>query len=490
MKKSFLALTAAATAVLVSCNRLAVEDGQCEDPGIGTIHLEASFDGDTRTSIDSEGHVDWCKGDVIRYYSKDATKVRTHTIEEAGHTMSFDATLDGTDYLIAVNGGTSVSGVSSTGFTVSGVLGQKQSGEFGDSHLSVAKTDLSTNQLYFLNVEGCLKFSIADKDVAMVKLTSNGGEPLCGAGTIKVDMTGEYPAATYYKEYSNVTINATASGEYYFLTLPVELSKGFEMKLYDVDSCYIGKVEYDQPLKIERSKKKDLGQLDSQIKYAPRIGLIHYGRPALGWYSYKNCINDAGGRLVYLDHYAKSKTDARSLLKDIDAVIDPGSSSGDTTSRGTYDNYVVRVARETGKPILGICYGHQRVNTVLGGKNATVTTEYGTSITHKLSLNGVNVGLHNPEYFHKIIIDRTSTLYRLLGVDEIMVNTSHKYSTHVISDSLKVIARAPDGVVESLEGERFLGVQFHPEYLYGCHHDERFLPIFEYLVQMAEENKK
>lgn len=490
MKKSFPALAAAVASVLVSCNQIEIDDRQCEDPGIGTIHLEASFDGDTRTSIDGEGHVDWCKGDVIRYYSKDAAKVRTHTIEADGHTMTFDATLDGTDYLIAVNGGAGLSGISSTGFSVSGILGQNRSGGFGDSHLSVAKTDLSTNKLYFLNVEGCLKFSIADKDVARLVLSSNGGEPLCGAGAVKVDMTGEYPEASYYKEYASVTINATASGEYYFLTLPVELSRGFEMKLYDVDSCYIGKVEYDQPLKIERSKKKDLGQLDAQIEYAPRIGLIHYGRPALGWYSYKNCINDAGGRLIYLDHYAKSKTDARNLLKDIDAVIDPGSSTGDTTSRGTYDNYVVRAARETGKPILGICYGHQRVNTVLGGKNTTVTTQYGTSITHKLSLNGVNVGLHNPEYFHKIIIDSTSILYKLLGVDEIMVNTSHKYSTYVISDSLKVIARAPDGVVEALEGERFLGVQFHPEYLYGCHHDERFLPIFEYLVQMAVENKK
>ena len=151
----------------------------------------------------------------------------------------------------------------------------------------------------------------------------------------------------------------------------------------------------------------------------------------------------------------------------------------------------MKAARKLGRPILGICYGHQRVNTVLGGVTRSVTDYYPAStIKHKISVGGRNVGLHDAGYFHKIKIDRTSKLYELLGAEEAIVNTSHDYSVYDVSDSLRVVATSPDGVVEALEGERFLGVQFHPEYLYGELHIAQFLPIFEYLVEMAEEARK
>ena len=268
---------------------------------------------------------------------------------------------------------------------------------------------------------------------------------------------------------------------------PASVAGGIDMRFFDRDSCFVGEVK-SLHVSFSAGGTADLGVIDSRIEYAPRIGIIHYGSSDTPLTVFKNCLNDAGARLIKFDRYATSTSIAESQVKSVDAIIEPGSTAKDTASRSTYDNRVVKAARKLGRPILGICYGHQRVNTVLGGVTKSVAEYYPEStIKHKLSIGGRNVGLHDAAYFHKITIDKTSKLYELLGAEEAMVNTSHNYSVYSISDSLRVVAKSPDGVVEALEGERFLGVQFHPEYLYGELHIAQFLPIFRYLVEMAED---
>ena len=201
---------------------------------------------------------------------------------------------------------------------------------------------------------------------------------------------------------------------------------------------------------------------------------------------FKKCIEDAGGKMIYFESYATTDSKAKNDLKRVDALIIPGSSAADTSGRTACDKRLIGAAVAQGKPVLGICFGCQRINLMRGGEDASVTEDFPDSpYDHKAG------GSVYPN--HDIIIDKTSTLYQILKTDRIGVNSSHKYYCKVIPAGIKVIARAPDGVTEAIEGtypgDMLLGVQFHPEYLYGLLGKEEFLPIFEHLVNQAREVK-
>ena len=69
---------------------------------------------------------------------------------------------------------------------------------------------------------------------------------------------------------------------------------------------------------------------------------------------------------------------------------------------------------------------------------------------------------------------------RIVGVDELQVNSAHHQAVDRVAPGLIVDAVAPDGVIEGIEdpGQRFcLGVQWHPEYTV-CEGDARIFDAF------------
>lgn len=206
---------------------------------------------------------------------------------------------------------------------------------------------------------------------------------------------------------------------------------------------------------------------------------------------YKRCINDAGGVMMVCENYCWTEAEAAAFVRKIDALISPGSTSGDADGtglwpykRGKSDNYIIAAAINAGKPVLGICYGHQHLNQVMGGGMASVASlAPGSNIQHKVVVNGSNIGVSTES--HNINIDPESLLANLLGTTQVMVNTSHDYALSEVSPRLKVVARADDGIIEAVEGDNVMGVQFHPEYLYGKLGLERFRSIFDNLVMAA-----
>lgn len=213
---------------------------------------------------------------------------------------------------------------------------------------------------------------------------------------------------------------------------------------------------------------------------------------------YKRCINDAGGVMLVCEEYCWTEAAAKSFINKVDALISPGSTANDADGTGLWpykrsksENYLIAAALDAGKPVLGICYGHQRLNAVMGGANAAVSVLAPDSqIPHKYVVDGSNVGVSSE--IHKITIDPTSKLYELIGDTEVMVNSSHDYAVKTPSKRLKIVAVAEDGIVEGIEGisEPVMGVQFHPEFLYGKLGIERFRHIFDELVMNAKKIKE
>jgi putative glutamine amidotransferase len=68
---------------------------------------------------------------------------------------------------------------------------------------------------------------------------------------------------------------------------------------------------------------------------------------------------------------------------------------------------------------------------------------------------------------HRVSVEPGTLLYRLLG-PEVTVNSLHHQAVESVAPGLRVAARAPDGVIEAVEGSgtRFVvGLQWHPEML-------------------------
>ncbi|MBO4767927.1 MAG: gamma-glutamyl-gamma-aminobutyrate hydrolase family protein [Bacteroidales bacterium] len=205
---------------------------------------------------------------------------------------------------------------------------------------------------------------------------------------------------------------------------------------------------------------------------------------------FKKCVKDAGAKPCFFPIYATTDELAKEFVSSVDAVIIPGKAGGDTTGRAKYDKKIIREALAQGKPMLGICLGHQEINQVYGGGNVSVAKSYPEStIKHMDKVDGFNQGLNSEA--HPINIDAGSRLSTILDTERTMVNTSHNFSIGKVGKGLTVTAKADDGVIECIEdiGHNVMGVQFHPEYLYGKLKLKSFLPIFGNLVDEARGAK-
>jgi putative glutamine amidotransferase len=127
-----------------------------------------------------------------------------------------------------------------------------------------------------------------------------------------------------------------------------------------------------------------------------------------------------------------------------------------------------------GVPILGICYGMQRLNARAGGTiYGDVEKQHDGALTHSQKRGGTT---------HPVHIDPASQLHDLLSTDTLTVNTRHLQAIATVGEGFSVAATAPDGVIEAIEHEngRIFGVQFHPERM-----GETMRPLFRALVTRA-----
>ncbi len=218
----------------------------------------------------------------------------------------------------------------------------------------------------------------------------------------------------------------------------------------------------------------------------PRIGLNCDLTTASGTeiakvnWNYIASVLDAGGLPLLLVPVEESCIG--SLLDGLDGLVLTGGRDYDPAAYGeprhpatqlldprrtAFDLALARAALVRRLPILGICGGAQLLNIALGGTLVQhVPDAFGSAINHTWG--------GGDEPFHDVEVAADSRLAGILrpwlrtGGGRLRVNSSHHQAVGRLGEGLHIVAHAPDGVPEAIEGAGdafLLGVQWHPERL-------------------------
>jgi len=206
-------------------------------------------------------------------------------------------------------------------------------------------------------------------------------------------------------------------------------------------------------------------------------------------------VRQAGGVPVLLPPQL-SKTSLDRLVRSLDGLLLTGGGDVDPAtfgeaphptlyevapSRDALETQVTLIALEKKTPLLAICRGIQVLNVALGGSlHQDVASEPGTEIQHSQKEA-------RDQATHKVTITPRSRLGRVLGAEDLEVNSFHHQVVKTLGRGLVPVAWAPDKLVEGVEldddSQFVLGVQWHPEHLVGSSEPARRL--FSALVTAA-----
>ena len=209
------------------------------------------------------------------------------------------------------------------------------------------------------------------------------------------------------------------------------------------------------------------------------------------WYAlrqnYFASLRRAGGLPVALPHEAGDVAAYLDRLDglvvtggafDVDPALFGATERHDTVvlkrRRTEFELAVCRAAHERDMPVLGICGGQQLMNVAFGG---SLIQHIPAALPEALAHEQPNP---RSEPGHSVAVAPDTLLRRIVGVDELQVNSAHHQAVDEVAPGLIVDAVAPDGVIEGIEdpGQRFcLGVQWHPEYTV-CDGDARIFDAF------------
>lgn len=197
-----------------------------------------------------------------------------------------------------------------------------------------------------------------------------------------------------------------------------------------------------------------------------------------------NAIEDAGG--IPLIFPVTRPQLAEQYMKLVDKLVLTGGqnvepihyqekllidSSNYFPERDRFELALIEAAHHQEKPIFGICRGLQLYNVAQGGR------------LHQEVLGHwqENTGNQPSQDLYFQIESQLSQIY----AQEPTVNSFHRQAINKLAPSLEIIALSPDKqTIEAVQSTRdshtFLGVQWHPELLYGERETEN--KLFDYIV--------
>lgn len=205
--------------------------------------------------------------------------------------------------------------------------------------------------------------------------------------------------------------------------------------------------------------------------------------------SYGQAVRRAGGQPVLLS----PEIAPQAVAEICDAVVISGGDDipptwyGEAPSPQTrlesaerldWDRRLLDVFEKMKKPLLGVCYGMQLMNVHFGGSlhqdiqafdAAALAHGGGGTVTHHEILLSADA---------RDDVREDATLVAALG-SRATVASMHHQAVNRVAPGFRVVATAPDGIIEAIAWQNFLGVEWHPEA------DETGDAIYALLVERA-----
>lgn len=126
------------------------------------------------------------------------------------------------------------------------------------------------------------------------------------------------------------------------------------------------------------------------------------------------------------------------------------------------------------KPIIGICRGIQVINVFFHGTLIQdIPSLYKTNINHSHDTHDINIQPHTflSQYFPTTI----------------QTNSSHHQNIQSVSPLFKINAISEDGLIEGIENNQILAVQWHPERMDPLH-QKQFLQLITDFIEKKKSH--
>jgi GMP synthase (glutamine-hydrolysing) len=148
---------------------------------------------------------------------------------------------------------------------------------------------------------------------------------------------------------------------------------------------------------------------------------------------------------IFSEIISHKKTNLRNIInQNIDGIIlSGGPLNVYQKNKFSFDKKILKL----GIPVLGICFGHQILSKVLGGKvKKSKHREFGLARIHKISNSALTKNFFNKKNTNDVWM-------------------SHADQVSKMPKNFKIIASSKDSKLTIIENvkEKFYGVQFHPE---------------------------
>lgn len=127
------------------------------------------------------------------------------------------------------------------------------------------------------------------------------------------------------------------------------------------------------------------------------------------------------------------------------------------------DFSLIKSFYKANKPILGICAGIQSINVCFGG-----------SLYQDIQNHSSKEELKR----HSINIEKNSFLEKCYKTNKIEVNSFHHQAIDRVAQDFKVTAISEDGVIEAIEYNKILGVQWHPEQMMDIDFFKKYIELY------------
>jgi putative glutamine amidotransferase len=146
--------------------------------------------------------------------------------------------------------------------------------------------------------------------------------------------------------------------------------------------------------------------------------------------------------------------------------------------RDAFELELYALTRDAKKPIMGICRGFQLINIAEGGSlHQHLPNSAGIWSDHRQTAMPPVLG-------HRVRLVACTQLATAHSTETLRVNSYHHMGIKDLAPNLTASAIAADGLIEGIEGNGILAVQWHPELLWETHPEH--LAPFKAFMKMFE----